>query len=233
MAGCRTCTAASRAGMTPHIARLLLIVLTLLVPQAQAGDNDAMYSEAALYNQANAYARAGRSSLAILFYQRAAMLAPHDEDVQANLARVRASSHLSTASLHGWRALALQVSAATAYWCGVAAICLIGLGACLLRVKHAWRRASGALVAIGAALLAYCMANAAAFLPLLQEAVAVSATPLRVAPVPMAEPLNDLIEGETIRLLAEHENFALVERANGVRGWVLKSSVVRVVPASS
>ncbi len=50
-------------------------------PQAPAG-----YSAAALYNLANAYARAGKPGLAVLNYERAKLLDPQDPDIDANLA---------------------------------------------------------------------------------------------------------------------------------------------------
>src|SRR5580658_10885631 len=50
------------------------------------------YSADGLYNLANAYARAGKPGLAVLSYERAALLAPNDADIDANLAYVRAGA---------------------------------------------------------------------------------------------------------------------------------------------
>ncbi len=53
------------------------------------------YSAAALYNQGNAYARAGKPGLAVLNYERAALLAPDDPDIAANLQYVQRAAHIA------------------------------------------------------------------------------------------------------------------------------------------
>src|SRR6202161_2860169 len=50
------------------------------------------YSADGLYNLANSYARAGKPGLAVLNYERAALLAPDDPDINANLAYVRTAA---------------------------------------------------------------------------------------------------------------------------------------------
>src|ERR1700679_140544 len=52
------------------------------------------YSADGLYNLANSYARAGKPGVAVLNYERAALLAPDDPDIDANLEYVRASAHV-------------------------------------------------------------------------------------------------------------------------------------------
>jgi hypothetical protein len=59
------------------------------------------YSAAALFNQANAYARAGKPGLAVLNYERAQLLAPNDADIAANLHFVRAKAGLPDARRTG------------------------------------------------------------------------------------------------------------------------------------
>ena len=53
------------------------------------------YSAAALYNLGNAYARAGKPGLAVLNYERAALLAPDDPDIAANLHFVQRAARVA------------------------------------------------------------------------------------------------------------------------------------------
>ena len=57
------------------------------------------YSADGLYNLANSYARAGKPGLAVLNYERAALLAPYDPDIAANLEYVRTSAHVDRKSV--------------------------------------------------------------------------------------------------------------------------------------
>jgi hypothetical protein len=67
--------------------------------------------------------------------------------------------------------------------------------------------------------------------PKLHEAVILrEATPARVAPVPMGDPLFVLPEAETVRITAEHEDFVLVRTRAGRAGWVLRANLAPVVP---
>src|SRR5579863_858890 len=73
---------------------LLTTALALWAAQALAQPSQRPYSADELYNLANAYARAGKPGLAVLSYERAALLAPGSPDIDANLAYVRASGHV-------------------------------------------------------------------------------------------------------------------------------------------
>jgi len=57
----------------------------------QSPQSSADYSAAQQYNLANAYARSGKSALAVLAYERARLLTPTDPDLRWNLHRVRES----------------------------------------------------------------------------------------------------------------------------------------------
>ncbi len=74
---------------------MLIAGLALWAAQAFAQPSQPRYSADRLYNLANSYARAGKPGLAVLSYERAALLAPADQDINANLAYVRAAAHVS------------------------------------------------------------------------------------------------------------------------------------------
>src|SRR5271165_5790745 len=103
----------------PRLA-LLLIMLTVLASQVRAASVQPGYSAAALYNSANAYARAGKPGMAVLNYERARLLAPEDPDVDANLRFVREAAHVG-AEPRRWsdRVVTLARPAVVA-WLGVA-----------------------------------------------------------------------------------------------------------------
>src|ERR1700684_438250 len=64
-------------------------------PSAPSAPSQPRYSADGLYNLANSYARDGKPGLAVLSYERAALLAPDDADIMANLAYVRAAAHVA------------------------------------------------------------------------------------------------------------------------------------------
>src|SRR5580700_12044574 len=75
-----------------------IIVLALFASSSHAVQAPAGYSAPALYNLANAYARAGQTGLAVLNYERARLLDPQDPDIDANLRQVREAVGLAPES---------------------------------------------------------------------------------------------------------------------------------------
>ena len=55
-----------------------------VAPSSTAPPMSADYSATELYNSANAYARSGKTALAVLAYERARLLAPTDPDLRWN-----------------------------------------------------------------------------------------------------------------------------------------------------
>ena len=189
------------------------------------------YSAEALYDQGNAYARAGKPGLAILNYERARLLAPGDPDLEANLRYVRRSSHLPDEPRPWFYRAATTASPTVTTWLGVAGI--LCAGAALLAgrrfPRRAWTRRSLALA--GAALIGLWCCNGMLLWPLLHEAVVLTAaTPVRVSPVPMGDPIFELPEGQTVWISAQHEDFVLIETIAGRTGWVSGTNLAPVAP---
>jgi hypothetical protein len=110
---------------------------------------------------------------------------------------------------------------------------LVLAGACLLTAgrqpRHRWKLRVAA--ALGMLLVAVTVADAVALWPTLHEGIVLApATPARVSPVPMGEPLFVLQEGESVRVATTHEGFVLVESRAGRMGWVAESNLSAVVP---
>jgi hypothetical protein len=210
---------------------MLLVGLALCAGQTLARPSQPQYSADGLYNLANSYARAGKPGLAVLNYERAALLAPDDPDINANLEYVRASAHVATEPRGRFARIARAASPRLAAWAGVLGITLVGLGMLARRTtrRFQWMRIGG--IVIGAALIALTASNAMMLWPRMHEAVIlINQTPVRVSPVPMGDTAFVLPEAETVTITAEHEDFALIRTRRGLSGWVAHANLGAVVP---
>jgi len=189
------------------------------------------YSADDLYNVANSYARAGKPGLAVLNYERAALLAPEDADIRANLDYVRAAAHVPVQTRSRLARIAEAASPAVAAWLGVLGLALVGVGVVAGKMTSRARLARACGILAGCALVALTVSNAMLQWRRMHEAVIlVNQTPARVAPVPMGDTAFVLPEGETVTLTAEHEDFVLVRTRGGRSGWVARANVGAVMP---
>jgi hypothetical protein len=191
------------------------------------------YSAAALFNQANACTRDGKSGLAILNYERALLLAPNDADIAANLHFVRAKAGLPDAPENWFTRSLLYVRPNTLAWLGSLGLVLAGISLLLVRLHPQRRLAFRSLTFAGVLLVATAIGSAIAMWPRINEAVVIAReAPARTSPVLAAEPAFKLHEGETVTMRAEHQDFALVQTSAGRSGWVARADLARVVPQS-
>ena len=154
------------------------------------------YSAPALYNLANAYARAGKSGLAVLNYERARLLEPNDPDIDANLRHVREAVGLPPEYRNRFERMAEIASPRILAWVGVLGLLLAGTGALALRFYPRHRRKMAAATVLGISFLSLTIAGAITLWPIMHEAVVVtrSGTGSGVSPVPIAEQLFELPE---------------------------------------
>ncbi|HLZ99585.1 MAG TPA: SH3 domain-containing protein [Steroidobacteraceae bacterium] len=209
-----------------------VIGLVCLACHAATGTESKGYSAAALYNAANAYARAGKPGLAVLNYERARLLTPGDPDVDANLRFVRESAHVPAEPRRWIDSLVTVARPAVVASLGIAGLVMIGAGllAGLLTSRH--RRTRRAAMATGAVLVSFTAINAVLVLPRLHEAVILTAaSPARATPVPMGDPLFVLPEAETVSITADHDDFVLIRTRAGRSGWVSRANLAPVVPS--
>jgi hypothetical protein len=189
------------------------------------------YSADGLYNQGNSYARAGKPGLAVLNYERAALLAPGDSDVRANLEYVRASAHVPTEPSGRFARVAGAVSPTLGALLGVLGIVLIGMMLVAKKVMPGtrWIRLGG--IVVGAALVALAASNAMLLWPRMHAAVVlIDKTPARVSPVPMGDTAFVLPEAETVTITAAYGDFILIRTRDGHSGWVARANIGAVVP---
>jgi hypothetical protein len=217
--------------------RCVFTVLALLLwscaggARAEAQPPQDGWSSAALYNLANADARAGKTGLAVLNYERASLIAPGDPDIEANLLLVRRSMGLP-AEPRSWLNRAVgAVDPTLASWIGVVGWLLVVAALVAGRLHAARPLARRAAVIFGIALVGFTVANGMMLWPRLHEAIVIAGTaPVRVSPAPMGEALFSLKEAEAVRIAGEHEGFVLVRASAGRTGWVWHTDLVPVVP---
>jgi hypothetical protein len=212
---------------------LLLAGLVLWVGQALAEPTPAPppFSADGLYNLANAYARAGKPGLAVLSYERAALLAPGDPDINANLTYVRASARVYMKPPNRFARLAATPSPNAAAWLGVLGVALVGIGLVARKVapRFLWIPRGG--IVLGVALVALCVSNAVLLWPRMHQAVVlIDQTPARVSPALMADTAFVLREADSVTMTAEHEDFMLIRTGGGLSGWVSRANLGPVVP---
>jgi hypothetical protein len=211
---------------------MLIAALALWAGQAFAQPSQPPYSADGLYNLANSYARAGKPGLAVLSYERAALLAPDDPDINANLAYVRASAHVSMKPRGRFARLVQTVSPTLVAWLGVLGIAFVGMGLVARRVASRFLWIPGGAILLGVALIALTASNALLLWPQMHEAVIlIDQTPARVSPAPMGDTAFVLREAESVTMTAEHEDFILIRTGGGLSGWVARANLGAVVPA--
>jgi len=169
--------------------------------------------------------------LAVLSYERAALLASDDPDINANLAYVRAAAHVSVKPRNRFARLGQATNPTSAAWLGVLGIALVGIGLVARKVAPRFLWIPGSGILLGIAMIALTASNALLLWPRMHEAVIlIDQTPARVAPAPMGDTAFVLREAESVTMTAEHEDFILIRTDGGLSGWVARANLGAVVP---
>jgi hypothetical protein len=209
----------------------LVFCLLLGSARVHSESEPAGYSAAGLYNLANSYARAGKPGMAILNYERASLLAPGDPDIQANLRFVRASAHLPAEMPDTLDRVAKIASPFWMSWLGVLGLVIVGASVIFGQLSSRHRLARAAAAVLGVTMIGLTFCSAVALGSRLHAGVVIAAaTPVRVSPVPMGDPLFSLPEGEKVKITAEHEGFDLIETRAGRAGWIANSNLAPILP---
>jgi tetratricopeptide (TPR) repeat protein len=181
-----------------------------------------------LFNLGTAYAKCGDVGRAVLSYERARLLAPRDAGVREALAVLRRASGLEEDLDRGWRDFHRRLTPDEWTWLGVAA------GALLVTALLGRKRLSRAAMArfAGAALLVALPAATAITKHALDlgRAVAVASADVLVEPHGGAEGAGRLRPGQVARTIRSSEGFVLVTTEGGLKGWVARPAVEKVVP---
>jgi hypothetical protein len=210
---------------------IMLAGLAFCAGRAFAEPSRPAYSADGLYNLVNSYARAGQPGLAVLNYERAALLAPGDPDIWANLESVRVSAHVAAEPRGRFARIVLAGSPTGMAWAGVFGIVLVGFAALGKRLAPRLKAMRIASLFVGAFFIAAAASNALLLWPRMHAAVVlVDQTPARVSPAPMGDAAFVLPEAETVTIIARHEDFALIRTRGGLSGWVARARLGAVVP---
>src|ERR1700712_3458231 len=178
---------------TTLLAYLALWTTTVFAYQPQSTPSSqvpepATYSADTLYNLANSYARAGKPGLAVLNYERAALLAPNDPDINANLDYVRATAQVPTEPSTRFARFAAAASPTEAAWLGVIGLALLGTSLLASKATPRFRALWATSALLGTIQIGLTISNALLLRPRMHEAVVlVNQTPARVSPVPMGD----------------------------------------------
>ena len=199
------------------------------------------FTAARLFNLGNAYAKLNQTGSAVLCYERAALLAPRDADIRANLKFIRSAN---TAMLEPapslWKAPLYWLSLHE--WSWMAAVGLVLLTAAILTKIFpvsrpvCLQRAAMPLLASGLALalpggLALQQRGAETQLAILTT----SGPVLRLSPFPTADPVDASppLPGQRVIPGERHGSWVhLSLPGSSTAGWVPEQDIALIIPAS-
>ncbi len=226
--------------MTPRVsiaimASALLSITAMsafaLVPRTGGSPSEAN-SAAALYDQGNAAARAGKPAEAVLDFERARLFAPRDPDIRANLQHVRTEAGLATPG--NWFTQHARIANPNLmFWLATLGIALTGAALVAARLNKAQRKPFAIAAMAGLALLLAGVTDAIATAAALKEAVVMQASPAGAAPIPAAAALFTVPQADVVRMLEEHGKFTLVRDAQNREGWVPQSVLGPIIPRAT
>lgn len=221
-----------------HFVSIALLATTLLsitasgafasVPRTVGVASEA-HSAAGLYDRANAAARAGKPGEAVLDYERAALLAPRDPDIRANLQQVRTQAGLATPG-NGFTRHARIANPNLMFWLATLGIALTGASLLARRLSKTLRKPLAGVALVGLVLTLAGVTDAIATAATLNEAVVMEASSAGAAPIPAAEALFAVPQADVVRMLEDHGNFTLVRDGQNREGWLPRSMLSPIIP---
>ncbi len=193
------------------------------------------------YNLGNAYFKLGSKGRAILYYERAKRLIPGDADLNANLNYALAGVQEGVPDWKGeflkfltGMASVEQLAVSGSVWFFGLAILLIVwlLNPAPLRnmidgkQKKWWL---GIIICCAIMFLSSCALGLLTFWDQSRaQAVAVNADSVRFEPSSAATLYYNLAEGSRVQILEVRDNWAMIKRVDGKRGWVNKGCLERI-----
>ena len=186
------------------------------------------FSAPLLFNLGNAWLRLGNPARAILNYERALLLSPHNAAIEANLAAAQQRAGLAPQGVGPWLAAARYFSFDTYVWAGLGAVWALCAALVLLCLTDTARRIARPLILLGVVTLCVSVDAAALEWPDLQRAVVVVAAVMHLAPAESAATSGSLPAGEVVWLQEHYAGFNFVRTADGRAGWVSDAAAVAV-----
>lgn len=202
--------------------------------------NEGLVSSRLFYNLANAYFKAGKVGEAILYYNKAAKLAPNDDDVAYNLAyaesfiKDKIESVPSSAigkvtegvgnllSANGWGVVSL-VLLALSLGCGILYVVLS---------RRSARKGAFTVAVVSAALMVVAVAFGAGerkdILSADEAIVLSSAAAVKSSPERTSKDLFILHEGTKVEVLDTFGTWREIRIADGNKGWIQQSAIALI-----
>ena len=201
------------------------------VRSLQAGADTDAYSAPTLFNQANAYAREGKTAFAIASYERAQLLAPGDLNIRSNLQWVREKAGLPTLSESWLDRTVSWASPNTLASLGCLGLILAGAGILGMVSLSQGRLLLRLAIFAGTVLMALSITSAVITWQKCDEAVVITPdAPARISPTTLGETSFKLHSGELITLHGRYHDFVLVNDTAGHSGWVRQSDLAPLIP---
>ena len=200
-------------------------------------EEEGYFSKTLFYNLGNTYYRLGDKGRAVLYYERALVLAPNDKQVKQDLAFVK--SQLSDEIIpldvfpliSFWESLknGLSSNAWTFFgllffWLGIAGLVLWQLGASRKNKKIGF---FGGIASIIICLIPFLLAigNKSDSLQPNKAVILKETTALKSSPAAGSETLYTLFEGATVTTIDQVKEWKKVGLANGYQGWVNEADI--------
>jgi len=192
-------------------------------------------SAPALFNQANADQRAGHLGPAILGYERALMLAPHDKAIAQNLRLAQQKAGATPPVVASWKR--------PAYWlyfdslAGLASISLLLFSLVFFgtRLIPMTLRGFARFTALSLGAITVLAATAITLRwSDLNRAVIVGSQPVaHIAPAASAAAAFELKPGELVWAERAYGSFVHIRTADGRRAWVSSAEIAKIIPSAS
>lgn len=192
------------------------------------------------YNLANTYFRTGENTKAILFYNRALLLAPNDDDIRHNLAIAESLTKDSIDEvpeffIKGW-SRSIRNSLDERTWAILSILffaAALALGVTFLLAQRTGVRKGGFYgMAVSAILfimtLSFAASQRSAEINRRQAIVMSTAAPVKSSPDRSATDLFVLHEGTKVRIIGTLDRWSEVVIADGKRGWIESEKIERI-----
>ena len=200
--------------------------------QLASGLTGEALSAAGHYDQANAAVRAGKPAEAVLEYERAALLAPRDPDIRANLRQVRSQAGLATPG--NWFTRHARIASPNLmFWLATLGIALTGASLLALRSSKSQRKPLAGVALAGLILTLAGLMDAIATAATLHEAVVMEASPAGAAPIAAAGALFTVPQAEVVRMMEDHGEYTLVQDVQNRQGWLRRSMLTPIIPTAA
>jgi Tetratricopeptide repeat len=189
------------------------------------------YSAPVLFNLANAQLQSGRLGPAILNYERAALLAPNDSDIAANLKSARQKAGVVVKRESSIQRISRSLTANEWFVLAAAAVSMIAFVPLLRLLVPRVRASSNIGIALAIITFAFAFSSLLERGSDLHCAVVTAPDAMAgISPVTVAQPVFKLRPGEIVTLQKTHGDFALIKNHAGQEGWAKAGDIERIIP---